>query len=90
VRTPPVVVVTGVVERPSFDQPYGNHDGDSATPLQSIRRFCWDCMGGHPEIELEDGQKLKAYRPYGEVRGCTSTKCWLHPYRTGRRPKKDG
>lgn len=73
---------------PPFDTMYGNINGESATPMQAIRRFCWDCMGGHEAIEMEDGRIEKAFRPYAEVRGCVSKSCWLHPYRTGRRPKK--
>ena len=76
-----------IVQEVPFDEPYGNKTGERFTPLQAIRRFCLDCMGGHEEIILEDGQKMKAYRPYKEVKACDSTKCYLHPYRTGRRPK---
>lgn len=71
-----------------FNQGYGNTHGAHATPLQAIRRFCWDCMGGHEDPwPLADGKVEKPYRPYEEVRQCKSTSCWLHPYRTGRRPK---
>lgn len=75
-------------DTPPFDTMYGNTDDETVTPMQAIRRFCWDCMGGHGPVELEGGVKMKAYRPYKEVKGCNSTTCWLHPYRTGRRAKK--
>jgi hypothetical protein len=38
------------------------------TPLQSIRKECLYCMGGSP----------------GLVSSCTSARCGLHPYRTGK------
>ena len=78
--------IATVIEKP-FDTMYGNTEGSAATPLQAIRRFCWDCMGGHGPIQMEDGSTEKEFRPYREVRECESTTCWLHPYRTGRRPK---
>lgn len=87
-RKPPVVAKVAKEQGPSaWDAGYGNQHGVRVTPLQAIRRFCWDCMGGHDEITLDTGRKEKAYRPYAEVRGCTSKTCWLYPYRTGRRQK---
>lgn len=70
-----------------FETPYGNKDDELVTPLQAIRRFCLDCQGGRPEITLDDGKKMKAYRPYREVKACMEKSCWLWNYRTGRRKR---
>jgi hypothetical protein len=42
-----------------------------ATPLKSIRRKCLECCCG----------------VFKEVELCPIEKCWLWPYRMGRRPK---
>lgn len=42
------------------------------TPIKAIRAKCLDCCCGQ----------------YIEVKMCPSTKCPLHPYRMGHRPKK--
>lgn len=41
------------------------------TPVQSIRKFCVQCLGS---------QKAP--------RHCTSTVCWLYPYRLGTNPNR--
>jgi hypothetical protein len=42
--------------------------------LKAIRAKCLDCAGGMPS----------------EVRECQISRCALHPFRMGKRPKKDG
>lgn len=44
------------------------------SPLSAIRAKCIDCCGGQPS----------------EVRLCPATRCALHPFRMGKRPKKAG
>lgn len=44
------------------------------SPLAAIRAKCVDCGGGQ----------------LAEVRLCPVTRCALHPFRMGRRPKKAG
>jgi hypothetical protein len=44
------------------------------SPLAAIRGKCVDCCGGQ----------------LAEVRLCPVTRCTLHPFRMGRRPKKAG
>lgn len=43
------------------------------TPIKAIRAKCLDCCCGYPS----------------EVRLCESESCALHPYRMGRRPKRN-
>ncbi len=43
------------------------------TPIKAIRAKCVDCCCGQ----------------LAEVRNCQITKCTLHHYRMGRRPKKE-
>ena len=40
------------------------------TYLQSIRKFCIECMGGSPQL----------------VENCPSSKCKLYPFRLGKKP----
>ena len=44
------------------------------TPLRAIRAKCMECT-------------LDSYK---EIRECTMSKCPLHQYRMGHRPKKEG
>lgn len=44
------------------------------TPVKAIRAKCLDCCCGNT----------------AEVRRCPAVKCTLHPYRMGKRPKRDG
>ena len=56
-------------------------------PQQAIRRFCWECQGGHElPWRLGDGTTENQQRPTDEVRACRTTTCWLYPFRTGRNP----
>ncbi len=48
--------------------------GAAASPLAAIRAKCIDCCGGQPS----------------EVRLCPASRCALHPFRLGKRPKKAG
>ena len=67
---------------------YGNVSDEKLTPLQSIKRFCCECQGGHyHDWRMADGTVLKKEMPYDEVRKCRTTTCYLYPYRMGRRPK---
>lgn len=43
------------------------------TPMRAIRTKCLECCAGQAQ----------------EVRFCSITKCALHPYRMGHRPKDD-
>jgi hypothetical protein len=59
--------------------------------LKAIRTKCLECMGGSEEpFEMADGQKYPFYRPYKLVRECDLTRCPLHPFREGKRPKGAG
>jgi hypothetical protein len=66
---------------------YGNLAGKKVNPQQAIRMFCLACQGGseYPWL-MNDGKTLPPSRPYDEVKACTSTTCWLFPFRTGRDP----
>lgn len=46
--------------------------GELATPIQSIRNFCINCMGCQ----------------VNEVKKCSNPGCWAYPYRMGVRPTK--
>jgi len=66
---------------------YGNLTGKRLTRGQAIRHFCWSCQGGHEsDWRLSDGSVEKKNRPYEEVKACSATTCYLHPFRTGRAP----
>lgn len=72
-----------------MNEMYGNVKNERMTALKSIRHFCIECQGGHYQpIELDDGTMDPPYMPYKDVKECPSETCWLHPYRTGRRPGK--
>lgn len=43
------------------------------TPLKAIRAKCIDCTN----------------KQYTEIKECPVTNCSLHPYRHGKRPRKD-
>ena len=43
------------------------------TPIKAIRAKCLDCTNNQ----------------YTEIKECKMTKCSLHPYGLGKRPKKD-
>ncbi len=45
--------------------------GEVATPIMAIRNHCLECCGYQPS----------------EVELCTAPKCWLFPYRLGRKPE---
>ncbi len=47
---------------------------ETASALKAIRAKCLDCAGGMPS----------------EVRECQISRCALHPFRMGKRPKKAG
>ena len=49
-------------------------ESPSGSALRAIRAKCLDCSGGMPS----------------EVRECAITRCSLHPFRMGKRPKKSG
>ena len=64
---------------------YGNLEEVRLTRMQAIRHFCWSCQGGHElDWRCGDGSVEKKNRPYDEVRACSSTTCYLWPFRTGR------
>lgn len=67
---------------------YGNMTDEKLTGLQAIKHFCVECQGGHyfPWRDNE-GKIIPRSLAHSEVKNCTSTKCYLHPYRMGRRPK---
>jgi hypothetical protein len=46
----------------------------TGSALKAIRAKCLDCAGGMPS----------------EVRECQISRCALHPFRMGKRPKKTG
>jgi len=68
---------------------YGNLKNISVTQGQAIKRFCWECQGGHEHPwRMMDGTWHNQYRPTPAVMECPSTTCWLYPFRTGRNPRK--
>ena len=53
------------------ESPTPNYDRQPLTAFKAIRAKCLDCCCGQP----------------GEVSACPTSKCPLHPYRMGHRPK---
>ena len=81
----------GISSISAWNQTTGNAELMRVTPLQTIARMCWSCMGGHEfPIELADGTTEKRYRPTAEVRDCTDSYCWGYPYRLGHNPRRRG
>jgi hypothetical protein len=75
----------------ALNQESGNAKLTCVTPLQAIRRFCWNCMGGHEyPVLLADGTTESRYRPTQDVRDCENPHCWLHIYRLGTNPSRTG
>ena len=74
-----------------FNMLYGNVYRRKLTPLQAIKHYCWYCCGGHEDPwRLSDGSVEPPYRPRTDVRECTCTNCYLHPFRMGRNPRRKG
>jgi hypothetical protein len=55
-----------------MDAPEPSPELATASALKAIRAKCLDCAGGMPS----------------EVRECQISRCALHPFRMGKRPKK--
>ena len=49
------------------------YENKTLTPVKAIRAKCLDCTNNQ----------------YTEIKECNITNCSLHPYRFGKRPKKD-
>ena len=74
-----------------FNMLYGNVLDKKLSPIQAIRHYCWYCCGGHEDPwEMSDGTFEPPLRPFDEVKECSSTSCYLFPFRTGRDPARAG
>jgi hypothetical protein len=61
---------------------------NTLSPVQAIRKNCLWCMGGHDGFVDVHGDWVPPCRPYGSVRNCRDSKCWLWPYRLGTHPAR--
>ena len=71
--------------------PHANMAGEKVSAVQAIRRFCWECQGGHEHgWRMDDGSIEPRERPINEVKECKARSCWLWPYRNGTNPQRAG